>query len=118
MKNTQVKGFDFKNRKIYFIDAQGKDVSFNRWRVNLYYARNFALTHFLNSQTEYEAFINEHKADCYTDFEEFQLQNIEHPINGCFNCAMFSTSCSNKELYIPCLPVYNEVECENYIFND
>ena len=69
-------GFIFRdgnsNRRIYFIDGRGKDVSFNRWRVTLYYGGNFAATHFLTSETEYDSFIKRNTPFCYADYAEFR----------------------------------------------
>ncbi len=70
-------GFLHEDKKIMFMEAKGKDISFNRWRVTLYYQPNFALTHFLNSQQEYDDFITSHKADCYEDYNEWR-QEVNH----------------------------------------
>lgn len=65
------RGFLFKGKWILFIDGQGKDISYERWRAVLYYHRNFALTHFLNSQAEYDQFLKDHKPHCYSNVEDF-----------------------------------------------
>lgn len=56
---------------IYFVDPLGKDVSFDRWRVNCYYAPNLAMTHSLPSEGEYDAFLAYHSPYCYGDYQEF-----------------------------------------------
>jgi hypothetical protein len=59
-------------RRIYFIDGRGKDISFNRWRVTLYYDGNFAATHFLTSEIEYNSFIKRNSPACYGDYSDFR----------------------------------------------
>ena len=66
-------GFLFGDIRIHFIDAQGKDASFNRWRTTLYYQTGFALTHFFYSEKEYSAFLSEKLRFCYTDYEEYKI---------------------------------------------
>lgn len=66
------KGFIQQNRRIYFMEEKGKDVSFPRWRVCLYYAPNFALTHFLDSLQEYNNFLSNHINNCFADYEVFR----------------------------------------------
>ena len=44
--------------QIYYVEPKGKDVSFNRWRVCLYYKRGFAKTVFFNSQAKYDEFLS------------------------------------------------------------
>jgi hypothetical protein len=61
-----------KKRRIYFIDPQGKDVSFDRWRVTLYYDGNFAATHFLHSETEYNSFLKRNSPNCYANYDDFR----------------------------------------------
>ena len=71
-KNMKNPGFFFDGRKIYFIDPHGKDISFERWRVCLYYDRNHASTAFFDTEEEYTKFLSEHMSKCYSDFLEFQ----------------------------------------------
>ena len=74
MKSTidTKRGFSFEGKQIYFMEGRGKDISFDRWRVTLYYEPNFALTHFLPSQEEYDSFIEEHQPFCYDDYNIFK----------------------------------------------
>ena len=65
-------GFAFEGKQIYFIEGRGKDISFDRWRVTLYYAPNFALTHFLPTQKEYDDFMREHQPLCYEDYNNYK----------------------------------------------
>jgi Fe2+ or Zn2+ uptake regulation protein len=67
------KGFLYNSHRIYFMECKGKDVSFDRWRIAGYYAGHFAETVFLNSETEYNEFIKNHKAACYSDYSEFRI---------------------------------------------
>ena len=76
----KMKGFEFEGKRIYFMDGRGKDISFERWRVSLYYNHHQAATHFLPSQAEYDAFLTEHQADCYDDYDKFRAQE-EHSEN-------------------------------------
>uniref|UniRef100_A0A6M3J560 Uncharacterized protein n=1 Tax=viral metagenome TaxID=1070528 RepID=A0A6M3J560_9ZZZZ len=61
-------GFLFNGKQIYFIDGQGKDISFDRWRVSLYYEPGFAETHFLPSQIEYDDFMEKYQPCCYDNY--------------------------------------------------
>lgn len=65
-------GFSLYTKQIYYIDAKGKDIGFDRWRVCLYYAGNFAATYFLETEQEYFDFLIRHIPQCYSDYEEFR----------------------------------------------
>lgn len=72
--------FNDKNtQQIYFIEAKGKDISFDRWRFTLYYARNYAMTHFEPSQAAADAFMAKYAPLCYSDYTGFA--NSEQGIN-------------------------------------
>ena len=58
-------------RRIYYIEEKGKDISFERWRLHLYYKPNFACTSFYYSSEDYETFLKYHKQDCFTDYVEY-----------------------------------------------
>ena len=64
-------GFLHNGRRIFFMEPRGKDISYERWRVTLYYARNFAETHFLPSHEEYDSFLQKHVGVCYERFDYF-----------------------------------------------
>ena len=64
-------GFKHENRIIKFIEPKGKDISFPRWRVCLYYAPNFALTHFESTEADYNKFLADHAGECFTDYITF-----------------------------------------------
>lgn len=70
-------GFNFRDdtsgkiRRISFMEPMGKDISFERWRITLYYHRHFAATAFFDNAVEYEAFIKKHAAECYEDYSQF-----------------------------------------------
>ena len=65
-------GFAHNGRVIYFIDGHGKDASFERWRAILYYATNYAETHFLDSEAEYTRFIEDRSGFTYHSYEGFR----------------------------------------------
>ncbi len=71
---TNKTGFMFEDKRIHFIDGHGKDISFNRWRVILYYRPGFALPHFLDSQVEYDNFINKYQPFYYEDYSVFRCE--------------------------------------------
>ncbi len=64
-------GFEYKEAwdsepvMVFYLDPQGKDISFERWRITLYYAPNFAKTHFEPNEEAYNMFLAEHKEGCY-----------------------------------------------------
>jgi len=72
------KGFNFNDQfggtqhNIFFIDKQGKDVSFERWRMSLYYKPNFATTAFFKSEKEYDSFYEKHSPNCYSNYDDFK----------------------------------------------
>jgi hypothetical protein len=59
-------------RRIFYIEKRSKDISFNRWRLTLYYAPGFAATALFNSQAEYDRFCSDNEPFTYSDFNEFQ----------------------------------------------
>jgi len=67
-----MKGFDFEGKRIFHIDGQGKDISFNRWRTSLYYAPGFAITHFMPTEKEYNDFITANSLNCFDDYNVFK----------------------------------------------
>ena len=66
-----MKGFLYKEKLIQYLDPQGKDAGLERWRVDLYYAPGWALTHFCRSEEEYEKFLRDHRPLTYREYEEF-----------------------------------------------
>jgi len=82
-------GFKFEGKRIYYIDAQGKDISFDRWRVSLYYAPHLAATHFLSSQAEYDRFLEDHRPDTFSEYEDFRA--LAHNHNNCKTCRFCTT---------------------------
>ena len=66
------KGFGYKGKMIYYIDRLGKDISFERWRLDLYYDRNHAKTVFFSSEEEYNDFVEKNSYNCYEDFTMFK----------------------------------------------
>ncbi len=58
--------------QIYFIEAKGKDASFNRWRVVLYYAAHLAKTAFFYTEQAYSAFLAEYQPKCYQDYDQYR----------------------------------------------
>lgn len=61
--------FDGVIRHVWFIEPKGKDISFPRWRFALYYARNYAMTHFEPSQAAADAFIARHADCCFLSYD-------------------------------------------------
>jgi len=68
----QYPGFLHNGQRIFYIDAEGKDISFSRWRVSLYYAVHLAKTYFLPTQAAYDAFLEIHASECYPDYTDFR----------------------------------------------
>jgi hypothetical protein len=69
-------GFNYNGKRIYFLDSHGKDISFPRWRVILFYARNFGETVFFPSQKEHDDFITSQHQYCYDTYEAFAASGI------------------------------------------
>ena len=65
-------GFIHEGKRVYYMDKHGKDISFPRWRVVLYYASHLAMTHFLPSQADYDEFLSTHAKYCYSSYDEFR----------------------------------------------
>jgi hypothetical protein len=64
-------------RRIYYIEKRGKDSSFQRWRATLYYAPNFAVTAFFDSESEYSRYCSIWEKFCFSDFEQFKKEWAE-----------------------------------------
>lgn len=77
-------GFTHNERTIYFIDAKGKDISFNRWRVALYYAPHYAETHFVDSEANYNRFIESKLPATYQDYNDFRADAIKEGLRDNF----------------------------------
>ena len=69
-------GFDHEGYRIMFIEPCGKDVSFNRWRFHLYYAPNFAVTHFEPSAKTAAAFMAHHAGKVYADYTDYRSAQL------------------------------------------
>ena len=71
-----MEGFDFDDngimRRIYFIEGQGKDVSFERWRLTLYYKSHLACTYFCESEKAYQDFLQTNQSYCFSKYEDFR----------------------------------------------
>lgn len=78
MTNTKPAGvlyageFCPKAKRIFFMEAKGKDISFPRWRICLYYKSHLAATHFEYSQEAYDNFIAKNAGACYSDYAAFR----------------------------------------------
>jgi hypothetical protein len=72
-----MKGFQFKDfysglsHQVYFMECKGKDISFPRWRFSLYYEPHLAMTHFVDSEEAYNQFIDSHKDECFSDYQDY-----------------------------------------------
>jgi hypothetical protein len=69
MKKT---GFKHNGRTIFYMDQKGKDISFERWRVCLYYAPHYAATHFEPTAEAYNKFISGNVLNTYEDYGQFR----------------------------------------------
>jgi len=80
--DCQREGFNWGGKHIFFVEAKGKDVSFNRWRMCLYYAPCLALTEFFETQEGYDAFLDEaakHTFPSYAEYRAHADANWESP---------------------------------------
>ena len=80
--STRPQGFNYGGNHIFFVEAKGKDVSFNRWRMCLYYAPCLALTEFFETQEGYDAFLDEaakHTFPSYAEYRAHADANWESP---------------------------------------
>ena len=57
---------------IRYVDYKGKDISFDRWRFDLYYMPHLAETHFENSEADALAFLEKIKGKVYEDYDAFR----------------------------------------------
>jgi hypothetical protein len=70
--DCQRAGFNYGGQPIFFTEGKGKDVSFNRWRVCLYFAPCFALTEFFDTQEAYDAFLVEAAKHTFPTYAEYR----------------------------------------------
>lgn len=67
-----VSGIMLKNRKrAFFLDCEGKDFGFNRWRIDAYYDPHFAETLFFGSEKEYKTFIDKARDSVFLDYTAY-----------------------------------------------
>lgn len=74
------KGFEYTDiltdppakRHVFFIDKHGKDCSFERWRLCLYYLSHCAATHFEPTEQAYNDFIAKCEPDCYQNYDDYR----------------------------------------------
>jgi len=71
-KNITKKGFNHDGETIYFMEPKGKDISFNRWRITLYYAPHLAKTHFEYSEQAYNHFLKSHSDFVYDRYMDYR----------------------------------------------
>ena len=69
---TEISGFNFGGKQIFFVEAKGRDISFERWRVCLYYAPCMALTEFFATERAYNEFIAEARKHTFTEYSEYR----------------------------------------------
>ena len=65
-------GFVFGDHRIYFTEGKGKDISFDRWRMCLYYEPHLALTEFFRTEKAYNEFLANSKKCSYESYAEFR----------------------------------------------
>lgn len=66
---NEIQGFEYEGKRIFYIDPQGKDISFDRWRATLYYEPHMAMTAFFPTLAAYDVFLHEHIHDTYMDYQ-------------------------------------------------
>lgn len=77
MNNHQ--GFRHEGKRIFFIEGKGKDISFERWRVTLYYEPHLAKTFFFPSEKAYETFLRENLPKTFEHYEDFRAWKAVNP---------------------------------------
>lgn len=70
-------GFSHEGKTVKFIDAKGRDISFYRWRVDLYYDAHLAITYFFDSEYRYTHFIKRREQFCFDNYDDFRA-TTEH----------------------------------------
>jgi hypothetical protein len=70
--DCQREGFNWGGKQIFFVEARGKDVSFNRWRMCFYYAPYLAHTEFFETQEGYDAFLIEAAKHTFPTYAEYR----------------------------------------------
>jgi hypothetical protein len=70
--DCQREGFNYDGARIFFVEAKGKDISFERWRVCLYYAPCLALTAIFNTKDGYDAFLDESAKHTFPTYAEYR----------------------------------------------
>jgi hypothetical protein len=63
---------DGETLRVFFIEDHGKDAGHPRYRLTMYYAPNFARTHFSETAAEHGALISKLAPFCYQDYEKFR----------------------------------------------
>lgn len=58
--------------RIMFIEAKGKDISFNRYRFTLYYEPHKALTHFEYTPERAAEFMAENAPYVYANYDDYR----------------------------------------------
>lgn len=104
--DCQREGFNWGGKQIFFVEAKGKDVSFNRWRMCFYYAPCLAHTEFFETQEGYDAFLVEaakHTFPTYAEYREWAESKgvygwSEHGANDCVK-ANSAPDCSDKKAF-------------------
>ena len=62
----------FTIQRVFYMECKGRDISFPRWRIDLYYDLHLAMTHFEENETDYLAFIERHKEQCFDDYTAYK----------------------------------------------
>jgi hypothetical protein len=68
----QKPGFILHGKRVYYVDPQGKDISFDRWRISAYYHRNMALTEFFTTKKDYDFFVETTAPFAYQNVDDFE----------------------------------------------
>lgn len=71
---TKPPGLEIDGRTYWYIDARGRDISFPRWRVYMYYESHMAETVFFDAEATYNRFIQQSAPLTYADYADFRRQ--------------------------------------------
>lgn len=80
--DCQREGFNWGGKQIFYVEAKGKDVSFNRWRVCFYYAPCLAHTEFFETQDGYDAFLAEAAKHTFPTYAEYRKWAESKGVHG------------------------------------
>lgn len=71
-QSRQPTGFAYEGKTIYFVEAKGKDISYARWRADLYYKGHMASTAFFQTEATYNNFLAEAAKHTFEEYSDFR----------------------------------------------